>query len=164
MARKIILKDNGINNQTDAPSGYKYLGYDDQDISEKSGATVSAIGGSTLPYTIYSCTLIQTGTNDPVATVLENTLSGTPVWTRTSTGLYYLTLNGEFSNANKLVISTPQPRVLFSGANHDFYSSNRIDNNIIFLQSTWTSNTTGLITVADGVMWSATHFEIKVYE
>jgi hypothetical protein len=45
MARKIILKDDGINNQSNVPSGYKYIGYDGEIVSQKSGATVSPICG-----------------------------------------------------------------------------------------------------------------------
>jgi hypothetical protein len=40
-----------------------------------------------LPYKIYSATLTQTGTDDPVANVLQNTL-GPIVWTRQSPGTY----------------------------------------------------------------------------
>ena len=52
------------------------------------------------PYKVYTALLSQTGTNAPVATVLENTLGGTVVWTRNSTGLYTGTLTGVFT-ANK---------------------------------------------------------------
>ncbi len=45
MANKIILKDNGLSGQPNSPTGYKYLGYDGETISEKTGATVSSIGG-----------------------------------------------------------------------------------------------------------------------
>ena len=106
MASKIILKDNGINNQPDTPSGYKYLGYDGDDLSQKSGATVSSLGGA-LPYKIYTVLLNQSGTSAPVATILQNTLSGTPVWTRTGAGSYTCTLASEFT-INKTVIFTGQ--------------------------------------------------------
>ena len=45
MANKIILKENGLSSQPSAPTGYRYLGYDGSTISEKTGATVSGIGG-----------------------------------------------------------------------------------------------------------------------
>ena len=45
---------------------------------------------------VYRALLTQTGTNAPVATVLENTLGGTVVWTRDSTGIYIGTLLGAF--------------------------------------------------------------------
>ena len=46
MARKIILKDNGLDGIGDTPSGYKYIGDSNGDISEKVGATISSIGGN----------------------------------------------------------------------------------------------------------------------
>jgi hypothetical protein len=39
------------------------------------------------------------GVSAPTAVVLENTLAGTPVWTRANTGDYRLTLAGAFSSA-----------------------------------------------------------------
>lgn len=48
----------------------------------------------------YVALLTQTSTDAPVATVLENTLGGTVVWTRTGVGQYIATLAGVFA-ANK---------------------------------------------------------------
>jgi hypothetical protein len=58
------------------------------------------IGGSST-YKVYTALLTQTGTNPPVATVLENTLGGTLVWTRDSDGYYTATLAGAFPDENK---------------------------------------------------------------
>lgn len=44
----------------------------------------------------YRALLTQTGTDAPVATVLENTLGGTLVWTRVGVGAYRGTLTGAF--------------------------------------------------------------------
>lgn len=52
----------------------------------------------------YTALLNQTGTNAPVATVLQNTLTGTPVWTRTGQGEYLCTLAGQFT-LNKTLIT-----------------------------------------------------------
>ena len=46
---------------------------------------------------MYLALLTQTGTNDPVATVLQNTLGGTLVWARTGVGVYTATLAGAFT-------------------------------------------------------------------
>jgi len=52
MARKIIYRENGLTGSNNTPSGYKYLGYDGLVLSEKAGATISAIGGGDyLPLT-----------------------------------------------------------------------------------------------------------------
>ena len=48
----------------------------------------------TSPYKVYSALLTQSGTDAPVATVLENTLGGEVVWSRYSEGVYM----GELSN------------------------------------------------------------------
>lgn len=48
-------------------------------------------------YLVYTALLNQSGTNAPVATVLENTLGGTVVWTRTDVGTYVATLVGAFT-------------------------------------------------------------------
>lgn len=57
-------------------------------------AFVQANGGR--PYKVYTAFLSQAGTDAPVATVLENTLGGTVVWSRNAVGDYYGTLNGAF--------------------------------------------------------------------
>lgn len=90
MARGIIFKDNGINGLSNSPSGYKYVGYDGQVISEKSGSTVSAIGGG-LPYSSYVSKLYQTGTGNPTASELQNdTVIVSSNWVRGDVGDYYL--------------------------------------------------------------------------
>ena len=50
MANKIILKENGMLNTGNAPTGYKYLGYNGETISEKNGATISSIGGGSYNF------------------------------------------------------------------------------------------------------------------
>jgi len=52
------------------------------------------------PYKVYTALLTQTGTDTPVATVLENTLGGTVVWIRDGVGSYSCVLSGAFL-ANK---------------------------------------------------------------
>ena len=55
------------------------------------------------PYKVYTALLTQSGTDAPVATVLQNTLGGTVVWTRDNAGVYYGTLVGAFT-VNKTAI------------------------------------------------------------
>lgn len=50
-----------------------------------------------ISYKKYVCLLSQSGTSDPTEIVLENTLDGNPVWSRSSTGIYLLTLSGAFT-------------------------------------------------------------------
>lgn len=51
-------------------------------------------------YLVYTALLTQSGTDAPVATVLENTLGGTVVWSYEGTGTYKATLTDAFA-ANK---------------------------------------------------------------
>lgn len=51
--------------------------------------------GISKSYETYVALLTQSGTNAPVATILENTI-GDIIWTRVSTGLYKGTLTGAF--------------------------------------------------------------------
>jgi len=48
---------------------------------------------------VYRALLTQSGTNAPVATVLENTLGGTLVWSYIVTGRYEATLAGAFPSS-----------------------------------------------------------------
>jgi hypothetical protein len=49
------------------------------------------------PVRSYRANITQTGTNDPVVNWENNNLGGTPVWSRSSTGVYHLTLAGAFA-------------------------------------------------------------------
>lgn len=57
-----------------------------------------------LPYKVYSALLTQTGTNDPTATVLGNSLSAAIAWTRTGAGTYIGTLIGAFPASKVLIL------------------------------------------------------------
>lgn len=85
-------------------------------------------GGGSSPK-VYRALVGEVGTADPVSTVLENSLGGTPVWTRNAIGDYNLTLAGAFP-AGKCFLS----------CNVDHWNSavwtlqfQRIDNNSINL-------------------------------
>jgi hypothetical protein len=49
------------------------------------------------PYKVYTALLTQSGTDDPVATVLENTLGGEVVWSRGDDGYYEAQSNDLFT-------------------------------------------------------------------
>lgn len=51
-------------------------------------------------YKTYQASLTQSGSNDPVATVLVNDLSGSVTWTRSASGSFLGTLSGGFPQAN----------------------------------------------------------------
>jgi len=48
-------------------------------------------------YKVYTALLTQSGTSAPVATILENTLGGTLVWSYVVPGVFYGTLTGAFT-------------------------------------------------------------------
>ena len=51
----------------------------------------------------YSAILNQSGTNDPVATVLKNDFSQTLTWSRDSQGIYALTSSAAAFDSNKTI-------------------------------------------------------------
>lgn len=55
---------------------------------------------------VYKALLSQTSTNDPVVTVLVNTLGGEVVWARTGMGLYTGTLTGAFPFLKTIVLAS----------------------------------------------------------
>lgn len=60
------------------------------------GRSYIKVHGHGANYKVYAALLTQTGTNAVVATILENTLDGTPVWSRADVGTHVLTLEGAF--------------------------------------------------------------------
>jgi hypothetical protein len=58
------------------------------------------------PYKVYTALLSQSGTNAPVATVLENTLGGVPTYQRNTQGAYQLTLSNAFINLKTALFIT----------------------------------------------------------
>ncbi len=61
-------------------------------------------GGGAASYLVYTALLTQSGTSAPVATVLENTLGGTVVWSYDVTGSYIGTLSGAFIPAKTIIM------------------------------------------------------------
>jgi hypothetical protein len=51
---------------------------------------------------VYRAKFTQTGTSDPVVTVIENTLGGTVVWTRVDVGTYLVTLAAAFTTKTQI--------------------------------------------------------------
>ena len=101
-------------------------------------------------YKVYTALLTQTGTSAPITTVLDNSLGGTIVWTRTGTGSYTGTLSGVFTNLKTWTTI---------GGNYNTPSSflrlNRVDNNSV-------SIVTESGGVSDNVLEN-TSIEIRVY-
>jgi len=83
-----------------------------------------------ITYQVYTALLTQTGTDAPVATVLENTLGGTVVWTYNDEGNYTATATGLFTlNKTAVFVGTcfngAQTNTLVCGSvNYDVNSFN----------------------------------------
>lgn len=115
-----------------------------QDIADLGGGG----GGGGASYLVYTALLSQSGTDDPVATVLENTLGGTVVWTRGSAGIYYGALSGVFTDGKTALMLAPT-----GSAN----SCARIDANTVAV-----ATLVDFVTPSDDFL-SGTTIEIRVY-
>tara|TARA_R110000823_G_scaffold54017_1_gene132716 strand:- start:302 stop:2257 length:1956 start_codon:yes stop_codon:yes gene_type:complete len=88
--------------------------------ADANGKLIASIG-----YKVYTALLNQSGTAAPVATVLENTLGGTLVWTYVAIGQYRGTLTGVFTASKTSVFLTNSYGKLFLNG------SRETDNSII---------------------------------
>lgn len=104
-------------------------------------------------YLRYVALLTQTGTDAPVATVLENTLGGTVVWSYSAVGTYLATLAGAFTE-NKTWFSTSAE---YNTDFVPFYNIYRVSDNQVRLLSPEDAN--GNLTNG----WSRASIEIRVY-
>ncbi len=84
------------------------------------------------PYKVYTALMNQTGTDDPVATVLENTI-GSISWSRATNGNYLGSLTGAFpSNKTFLSLNNPliigdEGQIIISYSNSDVVSVSSIN-------------------------------------
>jgi hypothetical protein len=69
--------------------------------------TVVSLGGTSKILKSYKAIVNQSGSGAPVATILSNSLGASPVWARTSAGIYTLTLAGAFDVAKTLILCQP---------------------------------------------------------
>lgn len=115
----------------------------------------SQLDVATRPYKVYTALISQSQTDDPVATVLENTLGGVPLWERISEGNYSCTLNGVFTLDKTIlfvtVAGTTVPTTM-RGFRNDI-NSVRLTN--------YNDGGAGLGTYVDNM--TNTNFEIRVY-
>ena len=103
----------------------------------------------------YTALLSQSGTGAPTVTVLENTLGGTVVWTRSSTGTYIGTLSGAFNLSKTACIHQKSGQVLASSYT-DYYLQGDVSNNFLTLRTKQSGSFT------DGLLLNDT-IKIEVY-
>jgi len=114
-------------------------------------ATTAFVQNATGNYKKYVALISQTGTSAPTATVLENTLGGTVIWTRTGTGAYLATLTGVFTT-NKTVVFITQT----SGSSIVSSSYSSVNDVSVSTANSTTAN------AIDGVLTNSS-MEIRVY-
>lgn len=117
------------------------------DFADMDDIIEPAAGGTS--YNLYSALLSQSGTDAPVATVLENTLGGTVVWSYNSQGDYAATLTGAFPSG--------KTGVFMGNTNAAFWYGYRQSDNEVFIQTLNTSEEK----IDEGLL--DTIIEIRVY-
>lgn len=167
MARDFIFRvKNGEALPPKDPSGYRVILTDsgelkllgsDGSLNDISNLSSGGGSGTTASYKVYSALISQSGTDAPTAIILENTLSDTPVWSRTSGGDYRLTLAGEFT-ADKTVCMIGN---VDSGLASGFltpaeFTYDWIDANQVYINSNNGS------TLTDSLL-NKLYFEVRVY-
>lgn len=127
-----LVKTTANNPDTDLIALGANVGFNKRDDQYQTYAmTVKDFADSLKTYKVYTALLSQIGTDDPVATVLENTI-GDIVWTRIGVGNFRGTLASAFT-LNKTIAfpeadiqQTPNMSVLTFGT---------IDENTVVIQS-----------------------------
>tara|TARA_R110000765_G_C18669854_1_gene577976 strand:+ start:25 stop:492 length:468 start_codon:yes stop_codon:yes gene_type:complete len=95
---------------TNVTSGNKIIGTQTDPTTEENKtvqftiAQVATFANTSPGYTAYIALLTQTGVNPPVATVLQNTITGTMTWTYSATGQYVLTNTGTPFTLNRTIM------------------------------------------------------------
>ena len=117
---------------------------------------------STTQYKVYTALLTQTGTNAPVATVLENTLGGDVVWSYNRAGYYTSVTTNTAFNGKKTMSFIGQ-----TGQNGEddsfmpFKLNSNIQGNNLNIVMTTLSN--GSSTIASDCQQTNIPVEIRVY-
>lgn len=116
-------------------------------------ATTAFVQTVVRPYKVYTALLTQSGTAAPTDTVLENTLGGTVVWSRTSAGSYLGTLTGVFT-ASKTFCTATLGTYLSGGSNSIALTKNSVNDVFLF---------TNRGTVGTDAILNNASIEIRVY-
>ena len=73
-------------------------------INPTKNFVLSDVIATGLGYTAYTALLTQTGTNAPVATLLQNNTGATFTWARTGSGTYTITASSNAFTSNKTIV------------------------------------------------------------
>ena len=108
---------------------------------------------STVPYKSYICLLSQSETNNPVPTIIENTI-GDIVWSRADPGYYLGTLPGAFT-VNKTIVLVGT-RWIYNGTGYVSGKEGSVDYCEIYTSTTIAGDG------SDSIM-TREYIEIRVY-
>ncbi len=89
---------------------------------------VDALDYTNPPYKVYTALVSQSGTNAPVAKILQNTFIGEIVWTYIGVGTYHGTLTGAFTSEKTWSI-------IESAVGSACYDCTRIDANSVLIDT-----------------------------
>lgn len=119
MARKILLRESGLLNSGNTPTGYRYIGYDSDVISEKFGSTVSSIGGGSLQGTNYIYVMAD-GTPIENASELQSAYNFTKTQTPSITNRYTVIVGpGKYEFSVNFVLDTEYIDIVSLTGNRD---------------------------------------------
>lgn len=124
-------------------------------VAQEIAAAPSGVG-----YKTYKVYMTQSGSSAPTATIIKNTLSGTPTLSRTSTGTYRITLTAAFPSA-KTFIQNNFRALTFSDPNFITIFVTRGSDDYIEIQTRVGANGTEALT--DGVL-AGTDIDIVVFD
>jgi hypothetical protein len=127
-----------------------------------SASTLQISQLSARPYKVYTAYINQSGTSAPVATILENSLSGPIVWTRSGTGIYIGTLVAAFPSANIWIAPsvTGATLVLIGASTFAQFQVERLTDDTIRIENS--SGTAASQSSADGLLINFP-IEVRVY-
>lgn len=112
------------------------------------------VGAIARPYRVYTALLSQSGTGAPVDQVLENTLGGSIVWTRSVQGVYFATLASAFTEN----LTTVSVNYGIPSGDGNFIEGFRSNSNVVRVQTRRASD--AALVDMDG---SLIFIEIRVY-
>lgn len=122
---------------------------------------------ATINYKVYTALLYQTGTNVPLAIVLENTLGFLPIYRRSSMGTYYI------NNPELVLLNPSKIAVIISGHTQEFTSNAGETSNfyagvnseeMIIIITTRLDSIKKDSILSDANDFKNTFFEIRVYD
>lgn len=120
--------------------------------------------GDNVGYRKYTAKLTQSGTNAPVATVLENTLGFTPTWEYVGVGKYRITHPDFVTEKTALLINGPLVGIIID-EDEIFRKEFYISSPGTILLDTWE-----IAVVTGSLLWTATNtlvyedtIEIRIY-